>query len=148
MLLVSDFRDKKPFCLSTANLAQAAASENWLVSMPLLRYLWVAMKRPKDGTNFSWQLNAAPDGCCSSSSQCWNFHLTELQTNPLPCLVPPQKKFSSFWLPAVQVESLATGLMENKQPLPQEQLFFTSFSSSSRFLNEPDVFHVHGKKYF
>lgn len=104
---LSDFTDKKPFCLSTANLAQAAASENCLVSMPPLRYLWAAMKWPKNGANFSWQLNAAPDGCSSSSSssQCWNFHLTGLQTNPLPCPVPPPKNLSSFWLPAMQAEA-------------------------------------------
>lgn len=36
---LSDFSDKKPFCLSTSNLAQAAASENWLVSMPLLIFV-------------------------------------------------------------------------------------------------------------
>lgn len=81
---LSDFTDKKPFCLSTANLAQAAASENWLVSMPLLRYLWAAMKRPKDGANFSWQLNAAPDGC---SSQCWNYSPDRAANKPIspPC---------------------------------------------------------------
>lgn len=52
--------------------------------MPLLRYLWAAMKRPKDGANFSWQLNAAPDGC---SSQCWNYSPDRAANKPisLPC---------------------------------------------------------------
>lgn len=84
----------------------------------------------------------------AATASAGTIHLTELQTNPSPCLVPPQKKLSSFWLPAMQLERLATELMENKQPLPHAQLLFPSFSSYSRFLNEPDVFHIHGKKIF
>lgn len=113
--------------------------------MPLLRYLWAAMKRPKDGANFSWQLNAAPDGC---SSQCWNYSPDRAANKPISPPCSTTKEVIFFWLPAMQLERLATELMENKQPLPHAQLLFPSFSSYSRFLNEPDVFHIHGKNIF
>lgn len=86
---LSDFTDKKPYCFSTANLSQAAASKNWLVSMPLLRYLRAATQLPKDGANFSWQHNAA------AADSAGTIHLTELQTNPLPRLSPPEKNYPS-----------------------------------------------------
>lgn len=112
---LSDFTEKKPYCFSTANLSQAAASKNWLVSMPLLRYLRAAAELPKDGANFSWQHNAIPDGC--SSRQRWNYSPDRTANKPIASSESTVKKLSSSCPPAMQFESCGTEVTENKTTL-------------------------------